>query len=68
MKGDLFNREDEDFKTLKQWSGKLEIRYCHEREVSKRNRIFLYFKASFLMKIKNLQLNGYGYALDKRFA
>ena len=67
LKGDLFNREDEDFKTLKQWNGNLELRYCHEREVTKRNRIFLNFEACFLLKIKNLQLDGYGYALENRF-
>lgn len=58
MKGGWFKGEHQHFKNITNWNGKLDIRYCHERDVNKNNHMFLFFKACFLQKIRSLQLNG----------
>ena len=39
-------------------NNKIQLRYCHERDITYNNRRFLMFKACFLIKIRNLELNG----------
>ena len=51
MKGGLFRPEHDQFDSIK----KLEFRYCKESEISKKNKIFLMFKACFLHKIRGLE-------------
>ena len=34
------------------YSGKLNLRFCHEDEVLKKRKLFLVFKAAFLAKLK----------------
>lgn len=58
LKGGLFVAESKNFKSLKQWKGKLDIRYCHEREVQRKKRLFLRFKCCFLQKLRQLQVQG----------
>ena len=33
-KGGLFTSEHKDFKSIKNWTGKLDLRYCREQEVT----------------------------------
>lgn len=41
------------------FNGKLNLRFCHERDVHQKRYIFLKFKANFLAKMKQLQSTGH---------
>jgi len=36
----------------------LNLRFCHEREVILRRRLFMMFKSTFLLKLNTMKLNG----------
>ena len=58
LKGGMFKAEHKQFENFKMSKCKLDLRYCHEREVYLKNQVFLKFKAKFLQKIECLKLNG----------
>lgn len=58
----------------KQWaelcgySGRLNLRFCHEEEVLKKRMLFLLFKAAFLAKMKAQMQNGRSQFVIRRIA
>lgn len=41
------------------FEGDLNLRFCHEREVVQRRRLFLLYKAIFFYKLMHLEYNGH---------
>lgn len=66
LKGNLLQNEHEDFDSFKIWKGILDLRFCHEVDVHRKNYMFLLFKASFLQKMRNLQIQGQSIRLKWR--
>lgn len=55
MKGGLFDYLNEEVQNQRCCKSQLNIRYCQDQEVGKKNNTFLIFKACFLQKIRNLE-------------